>query len=211
MESAQEQRVDELSVQKLREESDETIQRLTSQIDRYRSPKMVQLRLRTSLLQSQETNLAPVHVSFVFFFRDAFSSADVGGLFETTRLRGDSGTSNGSLRSQLLNELPSHVRSVRATVRFRHYRPYEQRIMENLPHMKIRSRSSRPGLTVGFLRILCNGLCTVQRFHTEGEEQTCRFGCPDEPDSPSHYNECLLFSTCSLLSGDRLLCFHFVI
>ena len=32
--------------------------------------------------------------------------------------------------------------------------------------MKIVSRASRPGLLVGFLRILCNGLCTAQRFHT---------------------------------------------
>ena len=61
--------------------------------------------------------------------------------------------------------------------------------------MKLASRASRPGLAVGFLRILCNALCTAQRIHTEGEEQTCRFGCPDEPDSPFHYNECpLLFN-----------------
>ena len=49
--------------------------------------------------------------------------------------------------------------------------------------MKLASRASRPGLAVGFLRILCNGLCTSQRFHSEGDEQTCRVGCPDEPDS----------------------------
>ena len=51
--------------------------------------------------------------------------------------------------------------------------------------MKLASRASRPGLTVGFLRIFCNGLCTAQRFHTEGEEQACRVGCLDEPDSLS--------------------------
>ena len=33
--------------------------------------------------------------------------------------------------------------------------------------MKIVSRASRPGLTIGFLRILGNELCTAQRFHTE--------------------------------------------
>ena len=66
------------------------------------------------------------------------------------------------------------------------------RIVEILPHMKLVSRAARPGLTVGFLRILCNGLCTAQRFHTEGEEQMCRVGCPDEPDSLAHYNECPL-------------------
>ena len=70
------------------------------------------------------------------------------------------------------------------------------RVVEILLHMKLVSRASRPGLTVGFLRVLCNGLCTAQRLHTGGEEQTCRVGCPDEPDSlsPSHYNECLLGS-----------------
>ena len=41
------------------------------------------------------------------------------------------------------------------------------RVVEILPHMNLLSRASRPGLTVGFLRILCNGVCTAQRFHTE--------------------------------------------
>ena len=63
------------------------------------------------------------------------------------------------------------------------------RVAEILLHMKLASRASRPGLTVGFLRILCNGLCTAHRFHVEGEAQMCRIGCPDEPDSLSHYNE----------------------
>ena len=31
-----------------------------------------------------------------------------------------------------------------------------------------------------------------QRFHVEGEAQRCRLGCPDEPDSLSHHNECPL-------------------
>ena len=56
--------------------------------------------------------------------------------------------------------------------------------------MKLASRGSRPGLVVGLLRILCNGLCIAQRLHHEENEQTCRIGCPDEPDSLSHYNEC---------------------
>ena len=63
------------------------------------------------------------------------------------------------------------------------------RIVEILLHMKLVSRVARPGLTVGLLRILCNGLCTAQRFHTEGEAQTCRVGCPDEPGSLPHYND----------------------
>ena len=45
------------------------------------------------------------------------------------------------------------------------------RVADILPRMKNVSRASRPGLTVGVLRILCNGLCTAQRFHTD--EQTC--------------------------------------
>ena len=56
--------------------------------------------------------------------------------------------------------------------------------------MNIVSRASRPGLLVGFLRILCDGLCTAQRFHTEEHDHTCRVGCPNEPDSLTHYNEC---------------------
>ena len=59
-----------------------------------------------------------------------------------------------------------------------------------LLHMKLVSRASRPGLNVGVLRILCNGLCTALRFHTEDHDHTCRVGCPNEPGSLSHYNEC---------------------
>ena len=66
------------------------------------------------------------------------------------------------------------------------------RIAQILPQMKFASRASRPGLTVGLLRILCNGLCTAKRCHVEGEEQRCRVGCSDEPDSLSHHHECPL-------------------
>ena len=41
------------------------------------------------------------------------------------------------------------------------------RVADILHHMKLVSRASRPGHSVGVLRILCNGLCTAQRFHTE--------------------------------------------
>ena len=58
--------------------------------------------------------------------------------------------------------------------------------------MKLASRASRPGLTDGFLRTICNGVCTAQRFHTEGDEQMSPVGCPHEPCSLSHYNECPL-------------------
>ena len=62
------------------------------------------------------------------------------------------------------------------------------RVADILPHMKLVSRASRPGLLVGFLRILCNGLCTAQRFHTDEHDHTCRVGCPNEP--LSHITEC---------------------
>ena len=55
------------------------------------------------------------------------------------------------------------------------------RVADILLHMKLVSRASRPGLLVGFLRILCNGLCTAQRFHTEEHDHTCCVGCPNEP------------------------------
>ena len=77
--------------------------------------------------------------------------------------------------------------------------------------MKLVSRASRPGLTVGVLRLLCNGFCTAQRFHTEKHDHTCRVGCPGEPDtlSLSHYNECpRLYENFYILLGDRLLCFR---
>ena len=51
------------------------------------------------------------------------------------------------------------------------------RVADILPHMKLVSRASRPGLTVGILRILYNGLCTALRCHTEEHDNTCRVGC----------------------------------
>ena len=45
------------------------------------------------------------------------------------------------------------------------------------------ARATRPGLAAGMLRVLCNGMSAVQRFHMDGEEQRCRAGCQDEPDS----------------------------
>ena len=64
------------------------------------------------------------------------------------------------------------------------------RVADILPHVKRVSRASRPGLLVGFLHILCNGVCTAQRFHTAEDDHTCRSGCPDAPDSLCHCNEC---------------------
>ena len=89
-----------------------------------------------------------------------------------------------------------HTQDFAGPISFRAFRvlgPISRyRVADILLHMKLASRASRPGLTVGLLRILCSGLCTAQRFHTAGEGQTFRFGCPNEPDSLPHYNECLL-------------------
>ena len=60
------------------------------------------------------------------------------------------------------------------------------------------SRASRPGLPVCFLRTLCIRLCSAQRFHPEGGAQTCRVGCPDEPDS---------FTLQRMSSASQLVCF----
>ena len=53
-------------------------------------------------------------------------------------------------------------------------------------HLKLASRASHPGLTVGLLRFLRNGLRTTQKYYDEGEEETCRVGSLDEPDSLMH-------------------------
>ena len=81
------------------------------------------------------------------------------------------------------------------------------RIADILPHMKRVSCASRPGLLVGFLRILCNGLCITLRFHTAERDHTCRIGCPNEPDSLTHFNECPRL--CYIFhSGDMRRCCH---
>ena len=59
-----------------------------------------------------------------------------------------------------------------------------------------------------FLRILGNGLCTAQRSQREGNEQRCRVGCPNEPDSLSTTTNTLLCTVCPFLVGSRLWCFH---
>ena len=46
------------------------------------------------------------------------------------------------------------------------------RVADILPHMKLTSNASRPELAVGIHRVLCNGLCTAQRFHNDEQEHT---------------------------------------
>ena len=64
------------------------------------------------------------------------------------------------------------------------------RVVDILRHMKIVSCASRPELLVGFLRILFSVMCAAQRFHTDEHDHTYRIGCPDEPDSVTHFIEC---------------------
>ena len=79
------------------------------------------------------------------------------------------------------------------------------RVADILLHMKSVSCASRPGLLVGFLRILCNGVCTARRFHTAENDHTCRIGCPDEPDSLSLITTSVPGSITSFFaSGDML-------
>ena len=59
-----------------------------------------------------------------------------------------------------------------------------------LPHVKIVSRASCHGLLVGFLRILCNGLCDERRFHAAENNHTCT-SFLSEGLTLSHYNQCL--------------------
>ena len=70
------------------------------------------------------------------------------------------------------------------------------RIVEILPHMKLVSRAARPGLAFVFLRILCNVLCTAQRFHTEIEEQIGRldhpsFSTKSPIENPGNFGDCM--------------------
>ena len=82
------------------------------------------------------------------------------------------------------------------------------RIADMLPHMKRVSCASRLGLTVGILQILCNGPCAAQRFHNEEQENMCRVGFPDGPDSFARYNVWPRFAMWSVLFGGWLAYVH---
>ena len=74
-------------------------------------------------------------------------------------------------------------------------------IAQILPMMCNAARASRPGLAVGVLRCLCNGMCAAQRLHMDGVEQRCRARC----QALSHIAMNALFSTTSSpLLGDML-------
>ena len=46
------------------------------------------------------------------------------------------------------------------------------------------------GCSLAFFPSSAMGLCIAQRFHTDEHDHTCSIGCPEEPDSLTHYNEC---------------------
>ena len=55
-----------------------------------------------------------------------------------------------------------------------------------------------------------SGLCTSQRLHTEGDEQACRVGCTNEPDSSLITTNalscrifCLFVGTCNCASTEK--------
>ena len=83
----------------------------------------------------------------------------------------------GSLRDKLCEQDFAGLVSLRASKVLRPISRY--RIADILPHMKLVSRASRLGLTVGVVRIHCNGLCTAQRFHTEDYEQNVSCWMPE--------------------------------
>ena len=43
-----------------------------------------------------------------------------------------------------------------------------------LPAIRCASRVTRPGMAVGFVCVVCNGLCTSKRFHVDVGDQRCR-------------------------------------
>ena len=71
--------------------------------------------------------------------------------------------------------------------------------------MKRVSRASRPGLLVGFLRILCNGLCTARRFHNAENDHTLAVLDARMNLTPSLITMCVPGCTISSFpSGDML-------
>ena len=81
------------------------------------------------------------------------------------------------------------------------------RVADILTHVKQVSRASRFVLTVGVHRIVCNVLCTAQRFHTEGSDQMCLVGCPNELDSLTTTNA-VFCTICSFLGVILMCLFH---
>ena len=143
--------------------------------------------------------LAPSMASSTMNAFDIISSLDHDGKLDEAPQKKKQKLATGLLRDKLCEQDFAGPISVRAS---KVLGPISRhRIADILPHMKLVSRASRLGLTVGILRILCNVLCTAQRFHTEDYEQTCRVGCPNEPDSLSPMCSCGACSMGSWVMG----------
>ena len=56
-------------------------------------------------------------------------------------------------------------------------------VAQIIPVVRTAAGASRPGLAVGLLRVLCNGMCATKRFHIDNEEHSCRMGCPNGPNA----------------------------
>ena len=62
-----------------------------------------------------------------------------------------------------------------------------------LPRMSRASRASRPGLAVGILCVLCNGVCMAQQVHMKGvKNKDVELDAKMNLTLLSHYNECRL-------------------
>ena len=103
---------------------------------------------------------------------DIICSLDRGGKLDEAPQDKKQKLATGLLRDKLYEQDFAGPISVRASKVLGPISRY--RVVGILLHMKLVSRASRPGLTVGFFRILCNGPCTAQRLHTEDHEHTCR-------------------------------------
>ena len=64
------------------------------------------------------------------------------------------------------------------------------RIAQILPAIHCGSRATRPGMAVGIIRMLYNGLCTSRCFFFEDDDQNGRSGCQDQQDGLRHHNQC---------------------
>ena len=72
-------------------------------------------------------------------------------------------------------------------------------------HHKHRQGSENPGNFCDCMKGRIRFVTAItQRIHTEEHDQTCRVGCPNEPDALTHYNECPKLYNIFFLSGDLL-------
>ena len=66
----------------------------------------------------------------------------------------------------------------------------QHRVLSLMKGLCRAANSCKAGLVVGALRIACNGLRTVARFHTAEENPGSLLGCHEGLDCLRHYNRC---------------------